>query len=40
MHLNAKATALLKPHHRLVLAMALVQIAIALASISALTRRR
>lgn len=40
MHLNAEATALLKPHHRLALAMALVQIAIALASITALTRRR
>lgn len=38
--LDAEANALLKPHHKMALAMALVQIAIALASITVLTRKR
>lgn len=38
--LDREASATLKPHHKMALAMALVQIAIALASITVLTRKR
>jgi hypothetical protein len=38
--LDGEANAMLKPHHKMALAMTLVQIAIALASITALTRKR
>ncbi|WP_019143088.1 DUF4337 domain-containing protein [Noviherbaspirillum massiliense] len=38
--LDAEADAMLRPHHKMALAMTLVQIAIALASITVLTRKR
>ncbi|MBK4735862.1 DUF4337 domain-containing protein [Noviherbaspirillum pedocola] len=38
--LDAEAAATLRPHHRMALAMVFVQIAIAMASITALTRKR
>lgn len=39
-NLDREANAVLRPHHKMALAMAMIQVAIALASITVLTRRR